>query len=30
MAEVRSLHDDLDLFGERLSRLERFVLPEDG
>lgn len=29
MAEIRSLHDDLDLFGERLSRLERLVLPED-
>ena len=29
MAEIRSLHDDLDRFGERLSRLERLVLPED-
>jgi DNA-binding GntR family transcriptional regulator len=29
MAEVRSLHDDLDRFGERLSRLERLVVPDD-
>jgi GntR family transcriptional regulator len=29
MAEIRSLHDDLDRIGERLSRLERLVLPED-
>jgi GntR family transcriptional regulator len=29
MAEIRSLHDDLDRFGDRLSRLERLVLPED-
>jgi GntR family transcriptional regulator len=29
MAEIRSLHDDLDRFGERLARLERLVLPED-
>lgn len=28
MAEIRSLHDDLDRFGERLSRVERVVLPE--
>jgi GntR family transcriptional regulator len=28
MREVRSLHDDLDRFGERLSRVERLVLPE--
>jgi GntR family transcriptional regulator len=29
MAEIRSLHDDLDRFGDRLSRLERRVLPGD-
>ena len=29
MAEIRSLHDDLDRFGERLSRLERLVAAED-
>jgi GntR family transcriptional regulator len=29
MAEIRSLHDDLDRLGERLSRLERLVPPED-
>jgi DNA-binding GntR family transcriptional regulator len=28
MAEIRSLHDDLDRFGERLSRVERLVLPD--
>ncbi len=28
MAEIRSLHDDLDRVGERLSRVERLVLPE--
>ena len=28
MAEIRSLHDDLDRFDERLSRVERVVLPE--
>jgi DNA-binding GntR family transcriptional regulator len=28
MREVRSLHGDLDRFGERLSRVERLVLPE--
>jgi GntR family transcriptional regulator len=28
MAEVRALHDDLDRFDERLSRLERLVLPD--
>jgi GntR family transcriptional regulator len=27
MAEIRSLHDDLDRFEERLVRLERLVLP---
>jgi GntR family transcriptional regulator len=27
MAELRSLHDDLDRFDERLSRLERLVAP---
>ena len=27
MAEIRSLHDDLDRFDERLSRLERLVPP---
>ena len=27
MAEIRSLHDDLDRFDERLSRLERLVAP---
>jgi GntR family transcriptional regulator len=29
MTEIRSLHDDLDRFGERLSRVERLVLPDD-
>jgi DNA-binding GntR family transcriptional regulator len=29
MAEIRSLHDDLDRFGERLSRVERHVLPDE-
>ena len=29
MAEIRSLHDDLDRFDERLSRVERLVLPDD-
>lgn len=28
MEEIRSLHDDLDRFDERLSRVERAVLPE--
>lgn len=28
MAEIRSLHEDLDRFGERLARLERLVLPD--
>jgi hypothetical protein len=28
MAEIRALHDDLDRFGERLSRVERLVLPD--
>jgi GntR family transcriptional regulator len=28
MAEIQSLHDDLDSFGERLSRVERLVLPD--
>jgi GntR family transcriptional regulator len=28
MAEIRSLHDDLDRFGERLSRVERLVRPD--
>jgi len=28
MAEIRALHDDLDLFDERLSRVERLVLPD--
>ena len=27
MAEIRSLHDDLGRFDERLSRVERLVLP---
>ena len=27
MAEIRALHDDLDRFDERLSRLERLLLP---
>jgi GntR family transcriptional regulator len=27
MAEIRSLHDDLDRFDDRLSRLERLVAP---
>ncbi len=27
MAEIRALHDDLDRFAERLSRVERLVLP---
>jgi GntR family transcriptional regulator len=29
MAEIRSLHDDLDRVGERLARLEQLVLPGD-
>ncbi len=29
MAELRSLHDDLDCFAERLARVERLVLPDD-
>ncbi len=29
LAEIRSLHDDLDRFGERLSRVERLVLPDE-
>src|SRR5437764_14613114 len=29
MAEVRALHDDLDRFDERLSRLERLLPGED-
>jgi len=29
MAEIRSLHDDFDRFDERLSRVERLVLPDD-
>src|ERR1017187_9710311 len=29
MTEIRSLHDDLDRFGERLSRVERHVLPDE-
>ena len=28
MAEIRSLHDDLDRFDERLSRVERLVRPD--
>jgi DNA-binding GntR family transcriptional regulator len=28
MTEIRSLHDDLDRFGDRLSRVERLVLPD--
>ncbi len=28
MAEIQSLHDDLDRFGERLSRVERLVRPD--
>ena len=27
MTEIRALHDDLDRFDERLSRVERLVLP---
>ncbi len=30
MAEIRSLHDDLDRFDERLSRVERLVRPDAG
>jgi len=30
MAEIRALHDDLDRFDERLSRLERLLLPDRG
>src|SRR5260370_11451362 len=30
LAEIRSLHDDLDRFGERLSRRERPLLPDEG
>lgn len=29
MAEIRSLHDDLDQVGERLSRVERLVLGDE-
>jgi GntR family transcriptional regulator len=29
MAEIRALHDDLDLFDERLSRLERLLPGQD-
>jgi GntR family transcriptional regulator len=29
MAEIRLLHEDLDRFGDRLSRLERRVLPDE-
>ncbi len=29
MAEIRSLHDDLDRMDERLTRVERVVLPDD-
>jgi DNA-binding GntR family transcriptional regulator len=29
MAEIKSLHDDLDRFDERLSRLERLVAGEE-
>jgi GntR family transcriptional regulator len=29
MTEIRSLHDDLDRFGERLSRVERLVVPAE-
>jgi DNA-binding GntR family transcriptional regulator len=29
MAQIRSLHDDLDRVDERLSRVERLVLPGD-
>ena len=29
MGEIRSLHDDLDRFGERLARLEGLVLPDE-
>jgi GntR family transcriptional regulator len=29
MAEIRSLHDDLDRVDERLARVERLVLPDD-
>ena len=29
MGEIRSLHDDLDRFDERLSQLERLVLPSE-
>ncbi len=28
MAEIQALHDDLDRFGERLSRVERLMLPD--
>src|SRR6266540_6126269 len=28
MAEIRALHDDLDRFDERLSRVERLVRPD--
>jgi DNA-binding FadR family transcriptional regulator len=30
MAEIRSLHGDLDRVGERLTRLEHLVLPGEG
>ena len=29
VAEIRSLHDDLDRVDERLARVERLVLPDD-
>jgi DNA-binding GntR family transcriptional regulator len=29
IAQIRSLHDDLDRVDERLSRVERLVLPEE-
>ena len=29
MGEIRSLHDDLDRFGERLARLEQLVRPDE-
>jgi GntR family transcriptional regulator len=28
MAEIAALHDDLDRFGERLTRVERLVMPD--
>ena len=30
MAEIRSLHDDLDRLDDRLSRVERLVRPDAG